>query len=216
MRLSFLVLGLLMVGCSSAQISGSGNIVSETRELSGFTGVALESTGDITLTQGDSEALTIEADDNLLPLLTSEVQNGVLVLGVKDNAYIEGGRRVLYTLTVTSLDSLELSGSGNVGASDLTLDALSVDISGSGNITLSGTVTTQTVNISGSGNYDACALQSDSSSLSISGSGDISVAAAVTLSVDISGTGDVTYVGNPEVSQNVSGVGDIEQIEDCN
>jgi hypothetical protein len=210
-----LVSVLLIIGFTVAQTRGSGTIVSEAQKVSNFTGVALESTGDITITQGEEESLTIETDDNILPLLTSKVENGVLVLGTKDNVYLEPSKGIRYTVTVKSLASLEISGSGDIQASDLTLDSLSVDISGSGNIALSGTVNTQAVNISGSGDYNSCKLQSGGSSVSISGSGDISVAAADTLSVDISGTGDVVYLGSPEVSQDISGVGDVEQIENC-
>jgi hypothetical protein len=206
---------LALVSCTFAQTRGSGKIISEAIDVSGFTGVALESTGDITITQGESESLSIETDDNLLPLLTSKVKNGVLILGTQDEAYIEPSKGIRYTITVKSLESLEISGSGDIQASDLTLDALTIDISGSGDIKLSGTVNTQSIEISGSGNYNGCTLQSEGSSVSISGSGDIRVAATETLSIDISGSGDVTYLGNPQLSQDISGVGDIQQTDSC-
>jgi Putative auto-transporter adhesin, head GIN domain len=193
---------LALVSCTFAQTRG-------------FTGIALESTGDITITQGESESLSIETDDNLLPLLTSKVENGVLVLSTQDNTYLEPSQGIRYTITVKSLENLEISGSGNIDANNLALDSLSVEISGSGNIRLSGKVNSQSVDISGSGDYNGCDLQSSGSSVSISGSGDIRVAATDTLSIDISGAGDVTYLGNPEVSQDISGVGDIQQSDSC-
>lgn len=221
MRLPFLVVTLLSIfvmSCGSTQnkIEGSGKVISETREVSGFMGIALESTGDITITQGDTESLSIETDDNILPLLTSKVENGVLVLGAKDNTSVEPSNGIRYTITVKSLERLELSGSGNVQASNLALESLSVDVSGSGNIELAGTVNSQTVNLSGSGNYNGCKLQSGGSSVTVSGSGNVTVTATDTLSVDVSGSGDVSYVGNPNVSQNVNGTGDVKQIESCN
>jgi Putative auto-transporter adhesin, head GIN domain len=206
---------LALVSCTFAQTRGSGKIISESRDVSGFTGIALESTGDITITQGESESLSIETDDNLLPLLTSKVENGVLVLSTQDNTYLEPSQGIRYTITVKSLENLEISGSGNIDANNLALDSLSVEISGSGNIRLSGKVNSQSVDISGSGDYNGCDLQSSGSSVSISGSGDIRVAATDTLSIDISGAGDVTYLGNPEVSQDISGVGDIQQSDSC-
>jgi hypothetical protein len=206
---------LALVSCTFAQTRGSGKIISESRDASGFTGIALESTGDITITQGATESLSIETDDNLLPLLTSKVENGVLILGTQDNTYLEPSKGIRYTITVKSLENLEISGSGDIQASDLTLDALAIDISGSGDIKLSGTVNTQSIEISGSGNYNGCTLQSEGSSVSISGSGDIRVAATDTLSIDISGSGNVMYVGSPEVSQEISGAGETEQVESC-
>jgi Putative auto-transporter adhesin, head GIN domain len=158
------LLMLALVSCTFAQTRGSGKIISETRDVSGFTGITLESTGNITITQGESESLSIETDDNLLPLLTSKIENGVLVLSTQDNTYIEPSKGIRYTITVKSLKSLEISGTGDINAAGLTLDALAVDISGSGDIELSGTVNSQTVTISGTGDYRGCSLQSGGSS----------------------------------------------------
>src|SRR5258705_10697028 len=61
-------------------ITGSGNVTRVDRPVSGFAAVALEGSGEVVITQGASEGLTIEAEDNLLPLITSEVKDGVLRL----------------------------------------------------------------------------------------------------------------------------------------
>jgi hypothetical protein len=209
------VSSVLLLGYGSTQTNGSGTIVSETRDVSGFTGIALETAGDIIITQGDSESLTIETDDNILPLLTSEVEDGVLVLSTEENASINPSDDIRYTITVTSLEGLEISGAGDVTGQDLTLDALSVNVSGAGDIILSGTANNVSVTVSGSGDFQACNLQSGAVSLEISGQGDAVVNAADTLSVTVSGMGDVSYVGDPEVSQDVSGMGDVTQIESC-
>jgi hypothetical protein len=214
---------------------GSGNVVSEEREVSGFTGIALVSSGDVVITQGAQESLTIEAEDNLLPLLETTVENGLLVLGVKDGETIQPTKDIRYFITVTNLDRLEISGAGDMSSSDLTLDALSVDISGTGDVSianltldtlsitvsgagdvdLSGTANSSSITVSGSGDYQACDLQSGTVGLEISGQGDAVVSATGTLTVDVSGMGDVAYVGTPEVSQDVSGMGDVTQISDC-
>jgi hypothetical protein len=210
-----IVLGVLFISYASTQTRGSGNIVSEMREVSGFTGIALETAGDITITQGDSESLTIETDDNILPLLISEVKNGVLVLGSENNASFNPSDGIDYIITVTSLDRLEISGAGDINGQDLTLDALSVDISGAGDINLSGTTNSLGITVSGQGDFNGCNLQSSTASLDISGQGDAVVNTTDTLSVTVSGLGDVSYLGSPEVSQDISGVGDVAQIESC-
>lgn len=210
-----LLIALFAFNFALTQTRGSGNIVSESRDVSLFTGIALETAGDITLSQGDSEPLTIEADDNLLPLLTSRVENGVLVLGTKDEVNLRPSRDIHYTITVKSLDRLEISGAGDISGRDLTLDALSIDISGAGDVDLSGTTNSLSITVSGQGDYRGCNLQSSTASLEISGQGDAGVNATDTLSVTVSGLGDVSYLGSPQVSQDVSGMGDVAQINEC-
>ena len=53
---------------------GSGNVVKETREARDFDSVSLTGIGALIIQQTGEESLTIEADDNILPLLTSETR----------------------------------------------------------------------------------------------------------------------------------------------
>ena len=66
-------------------IKGSGNVITESREVSGFNGVSHTGIGRVTITQGDTESLTIQADDNLMEYITSEVKNDTLELGFDEN-----------------------------------------------------------------------------------------------------------------------------------
>mgnify|MGYP002682593131 CR=1 FL=1 len=62
-------------------ITGSGNVATREIEVSGFDAVRLAGVGDLTITQGQTESLTIEAEDNILDVLESKVRAGELVLG---------------------------------------------------------------------------------------------------------------------------------------
>ena len=62
-------------------IRGSGNVVEETREVSGVSGVQLATIGDMVIELGDKESLRIEAEDNLLEYFETEVRNGKLIIG---------------------------------------------------------------------------------------------------------------------------------------
>ncbi len=79
-QLPAIVLALLLVSSGCSTVSGSGNVVTETRQVSGFNRIDLAGSGEVTIQQGDAESLTIEADDNVLPRLTSEVSNSTLKL----------------------------------------------------------------------------------------------------------------------------------------
>src|SRR5262249_35925866 len=151
--------------------------------------VEMDGSGQLTIQQGQTESLTITADDNLLPYLTSDVSNGQLTLGTKVNGGINPSTPVLYKLSVKALNGITLSGSGSVNAKGLTTDSLKVVIGGSGEITLGGAAETTDVLLAGSGNYKAGDLQSKDVKVQIMGSGDAVLTAAEKLDVTIAGSG---------------------------
>jgi hypothetical protein len=205
--LALMIILLSVTACSITK--GSGQVTTETRQVAGFTKVELSGTGELTIQKTGTESLTISAEDNMLPLLTSEVSGDTLVLGTKPNAEIVPSKPITYSLTVKDLTGLSVSGSGSVRASDLATNSLSTKISGSGTITPSGTVGAQDLDISGSGGYRAEQLTSKSVKARISGSGNASVLVSDTLDVTISGSGTLTYSGDPKVTQEISGSGKV-------
>jgi hypothetical protein len=203
--LTLLAVVLLLAACSVTR--GSGQLATGSREVSGFSKVELSGSGELTIQKTGTESLSISAEDNLLPRLTSEVSNDTLVLGTKPNTTILPGRPITNSVTVKDLTGVAVSGSGNIRVPDLTTTALSISISGSGTITVNGTVNDQDLEISGSGRYEAAQLTSKTVKADISGSGTANVLATDVLDVKISGSGTVTYTGNPQVEQEISGSG---------
>src|SRR5262249_41007713 len=141
-------------------IRGSGKVVSEPRNVSGFREVVLKGSGNLSIEVSGTESLTIEADDNLLPYLTSDVSGNRLTLGTKDNTNIAPSKEITYKLTVKDLDNIELAGSGNINGKNLKSDHLKATIAGSGNITLDGTADESDITVAGSGNYQSPNLRS--------------------------------------------------------
>ena len=199
--------GMLLAACTYT--AGSGTVRSESRDVHGFTSVQVAGSGDAVIQQTGTESLTIEAEENLLPLITSEVSGGVLSLGTKPGASIDPTRPITYRVTMASLSGLSVSGSGSSSASDVKAGSLVVDISGSGTVTVTGTADAQQVRISGSGAYRGSQLPSRTATVQISGSGDADVNVRDTLDVQVSGSGTLRYTGNPQVSQSVAGSGKV-------
>jgi Putative auto-transporter adhesin, head GIN domain len=201
------LIGIFLLVASCSVETGSGNSGTESRPVSGFSNVELAGSGELVIEQTGTESLTIEADDNLLPLLTSEVSGDTLLLGVKPNTTLRPRQPITYRLTVQQLTGLEISGSGNVTASKLETTRLRVEISGSGRVTPTGSATDQELEISGSGEYQAEDLVSKTLRAQISGSGNAVVSVAESIDVEISGSGSLTYEGDPRISQEISGSG---------
>jgi hypothetical protein len=207
-RTSFILVATVTILVACSATIGSGNVVSESRNVSGFTKIDLSGAGELTIEQNGTEALTIEADDNLMPKVTSEVVDGTLRLGEKSNLNLRLNKPVKYRVSVKDLSGLMISGSGSVTAAKITTSRLAVDISGSGTVKVAGTADEQQLAISGSGDYQAKDLQTKTASAEISGSGEAAVTVSESLDIQLSGSGTLTYYGNPpHVTQQSSGSG---------
>ncbi|GAA2561074.1 GIN domain-containing protein [Pseudonocardia hydrocarbonoxydans] len=182
----------------------------ESRDVAGFTGVELSTVGDLVIEQTGTESLTIEAAPEVVPLLTSEVSGGVLRLGVAPGAEITTREPIVYRLTVAALDALSVSGAGDVTATGLRTERLTVEIDGAGDVTPAGEAGTQVVTVTGAGDYDAEGLSSRTAEITVEGTGDAVVAVSERLDVRIDGVGSVEYIGDPVVTRDIDGVGSVQ------
>jgi DUF4097 and DUF4098 domain-containing protein YvlB len=220
---------------STVSFLWSDDRISEVRKVKNFDAVHLTGSGHLTIVQGNTESLEVEADAELMRYIKTEVKNGTLVLGLKDRNWrkiFHFDKPIHYYLTLKDLKKLRLSGSGDIESdhiksdklsitisgsgeveiADLKAEDLDVEISGSGECYLRGKVPQQSVYISGSADYVAGKLKSEYVDVTVSGSGDATVWAEEELEIRVSGSGDVDYYGYPRISQRVSGSGDIRQL----
>lgn len=190
-------------------VRGSGTIETESRAAEDFSGVVLQGAGTVIIDVSGTESLTITADDNILPLLTSTVRDGRLELGVQSNTRLSPSETVTYRITTDDLDSVVVQGSGDVTANGIDTDDLDLSIPGSGDIAANGVAGTIEVTISGSGGVDAAELRAEKGTVDINGSGDAIVNASTSLDVTINGSGDVEFLGKPKLNETINGSGNI-------
>lgn len=201
---------LAITSCNINAIRGSGDLITESRNVGNFDSIALSGSGEVIVTQGAGESLTIETDDNVMEHVKAEVRGGTLELGFKERTGSISPTRLIFTVGVDDLKGLRISGSGDIESSTVDTDRLDVKIDGSGDINLSGEATAQEVTINGSGKHDAADLRSESVEVNISGSGEATVWATQALDTNISGSGTVNYYGTPSVNSSGSGSGQVK------
>lgn len=194
---------------ASACTVGSGNMITESRDVSGFDEIVLLGSGDVTVEVTGTESLEIEAEDNVMPLLTSDVVNGRLELGVDGS--ITTTRGITYRITAAELVGVTVKGSGDVTATAIDADVFRAAIDGSGNVDLTGTSNNITVRVAGSGNFDGRDIESATGEITIDGSGNARVNVTDELTVTINGSGNVDYEGNPALSQTINGSGNVSR-----
>ena len=215
------------------KIHGSGVVAEEDRALGRFSAVTFATSGSLRIVQGAQETLRIRAEDNLLPYLMTDVNEGVLVIRTADGVDLEPTRSIEFSLTVADLESFLFTGVGDVEISDLTAAALSltstgvgtvqcsnleavaldVTVSGLGSTNISGLVDAQFIEVSGFGDYGAGDLTSRQATVTVNGFGSATVRVSDKLVAKAFGSGSIYYIGNPIVERTVVGSGRVVRIQ---
>ena len=209
------VLILTVSGCNAGPfntntIVGSGKVASETRTVSGFDYVELKGSGNVEISFGTTESVTVKGDDNILPLIETSVLGDTLVINTKPFTTMTTANEIKISITMKSLQGLTLSGSGNIDVAGVNGKSIVVEMPGSGNITVNGTSDSVTIRLPGSGNIFCEGLKTQSATVTMDGSGNITVFASNLLDASIRGSGSIHYFGNPtQVKTNVTGSGTI-------
>lgn len=197
----------------SNRTKGSGVMKDDSRAVTGFSRMLLVLPATVTILQGPMESLVISTDDNLLPLMTTRVDNGELIIEGDKNRGFSSRKGVNIRLMVKSLDTIKIQGSGDVVGDQLKSDRLDIAIAGSGDVKFTGIRADQfAVEINGSGDVSVDSIVAKSVSANIHGSGDIRMPSlqAGQVTIAINGSGDISAGGHADkVSIEVMGSGDV-------
>lgn len=206
------------------QVNGNGNVLTEERPVSeSFTAIRGSAGLDVFLEQGDEAKIVVEADENLLDIIETEIVEGKLKIGTKENIGRSKAKKVY--VTYTSLNTIEASSGADVIANsvvkseNLTLDCssgsdLEVDIfakyviaetSSGADLKVSGKATNLDASASSGSDLNAKDLLVINCTADVSSGADITVNVKEKLISETSSGGDVHYYGNPgNVSKNES------------
>lgn len=210
-----LSLAMLLTGCSYMKglgggVVGSGNIKSEKRTVPAFTSIDASGAFEVEVVCQKEPGLELEGDDNLLPLVKTEVRGNTLYIEPQKQFSVRKAIRV--KLTVSNLESISSSGASNFHVSNIKNEQLKIDTSGASNLNLSGETRSLDLEMSGASKVDSGDLHAERVRLSLSGAGKADVYASQELNADVSGAGNVTYAGDPKtVNKKVSGVGSVSK-----
>ncbi len=195
-------------------VPGSGNVQTETRDTGAFEAVAFEYPADITIQQGEKDTVVIQAEDNLLQQLSTEVTSGKLTIKtlVTDwKTRVNPTKPVKITITMKDPKEIEFAAPvGTVRVDGLRTETLKLVLSGAGDIQVAGTTNEMRLILSGMGNINAADLKSKTATVELSGTGDATVRVETELVATVSGAGSVIYFGTPRVEQKITGLGAVQ------
>ncbi|CUI04012.1 head GIN domain-containing protein [Massilia antarctica] len=218
------------------KVQGSTILKRQTRALGHFTGVALGLPAKVEVRIGDTESVSIETDDNLLPLVETVIEDGTLQLRPNKRNLNLQTRTMKIVVQARNLDHISIGGSGSIDADALRGDKVRINIGGSGSIVVkgmeadnaviavggsgsltsgAGSLNKASISIGGSGDVDIGRVLAREAKISVAGSGEATVWASDSLNASIAGSGDVKYYGDPKVSKSVAGSGNTRRLGDA-
>lgn len=199
----------LLVGCTSRiridnGVVGAGSLLTETREV-GTAFDRIEVGGGIVLdvSVGPETSVELEAQENLLPILRTEVEEDTLT--VRNTQNYAATRPVRLSVTVPVLVGVVLSG-GSVGTADgLGADAFEVELTGGAELTAGGTVGELVLLASGGSKAHLDGLAVDAADVDLSGGCEAHLAGADRVTGKASGGSRVFASGGADVEVDASG-----------
>ena len=189
---------------------GSGNVVTDRREVEAFHGVDVGGIYQVEITAQKEYSVSVETDDNLVPMIKTEVDDGIL--RISSEGKISPKNTIRIKIGAPDIDSLEVSGVANVTITGLKNDALTIGSSGASKISVAGETRELTVDISGATKVDANELKTQDATVGATGASNVSVNVSGTLKAEATGASHITYSGTPvSLQKSTSGVGSITQ-----
>jgi len=214
------------------QAAGGGAVTRQDRPVSHFNGLSVAVPGKVEVRTGNTEGLSIETEDRLLPLIETVVEDGTLKIRSKRNTNLRT-RHLKIVVQVRELDRVALAGSADIDVDAMRAPKVRFDIGGSGEIKVGrvesegvsvnlggsgelevggGSARNVSLSVAGSGEVDLARLRADSANVSVAGSGDARLWVRNTLSLTVAGSGNVEYYGDPQLSKSVLGSGSVRRL----
>ncbi|MEO5947233.1 MAG: head GIN domain-containing protein [Chitinophagaceae bacterium] len=234
--LPFIVL-VIISSCNyvgGERIRGNGNMKVENRTLSSFDAVNVSCNTDLYVKQDSIFSVRVEADENLMEYIITELDGNTLKIRSKDGVNLKSSSSIKVYVSGPSFNHFKASEASDIfsenkitskeaiaidisGASDVKMELMApqieANLSGASSLTLSGQTKDFKVDGSGSTDINCFDLQTENTVIKLSGSGNANVFASVKLDLRISGSADVRYKGNPTVSQKISGAGSVKKVD---
>ncbi len=201
-----LIVALSLSACMHG-VRGSGVRKTELRDLPAFNSIDTSGAFEMEVTCQKPAGFEIEADDNIVPLVQTEVRDGVLHVTTTKSYTSAGGIKL--RINVPDLVSVKSTGAGKFNVSGVKNDKFEIHSTGAATVMASGQSKYLKISSTGAGKIDAHDLRVSNADVSVTGAAGVDVYATDELDVTVSGAGRVTYSGNPKVSKKVSGAGQV-------
>ncbi|MBN2545540.1 MAG: DUF2807 domain-containing protein [Spirochaetes bacterium] len=229
-KLFFLLTVMFVFLLNIYPIKGSGNVITEERTVPLFHSITFGSIGHLIIKEGTAGKIVINADDNIMPSIKTDVQKSVLIITI--NKIVTEAAKIEIIATIDNINELNVNGSGKIDVqkkivqdsikmkvtgsgnilSDVDTKFVNASILGSGSIDISGKTTKLEVDLGGSGLLNTLTLSADEANISIGGTAVCKVLVNSKMNINLTG-GTVQYKGTPKINLKAAFAGSLEALE---
>lgn len=185
---------LMLIGCEGdirqRNVYGSGPIVEKTVDMALFKGLILEGAADVYISIGDTQKVVLKAQQEILDVMTAEVNKQVLIVGFRESVNVHTDEDVIVEITVLEFNSLQVDGAGEFELSGEKQDYLDIEVNGTANI-------------------EAYDMQVDNCDITVNGVCNSWVWVLNSLDVVVNGVGHIYFRGDPTVTSSINGTGSV-------
>lgn len=203
------LLSVLVFGkYDTEKIKGNGDVQQETRSLNTFTKIVDDGTLNLIISASSgSHDIELNGDSNILPLIKTEVNNGTLHIWTEQSFSCKS--KLSAHISCALLQGIEANGTGDIKASGVKTDNMSIEANGTSSMVLEGSVSDLKIDLNGTGDIHAKEFSAQKTTVRVAGTGNALVnPGSGSLDVVISGTGNVLYAGTPSgIKARVHGTG---------
>ncbi len=236
LKKSTLLLGIIALmfslqSCDPFGIRATGERITQSFDETNFHGIDLDLSADVEVRVDSVFKVEVTCEETAMPYVEAKVSGGVLKIYFNRNVrdvdhmkilvsapswdyFVLNGSGEIKILDAISGNKLrvDISGSGNLNASDATFNTADLEVSGSGDLELAGSANDLEARVSGSGNIDCLDFLTETAQVEVSGSGNLKVNVSEALDAEVSGSGNIYYEGNPQVTVHISGSGNVRKL----
>ena len=205
---------IALAGCSiistAPRVKGSGIAKTEKRSIDPFASIDVSCHGSIQVRSQGQVSLEISGDDNIVPLITTEVKNDTLY--IRSSKEYDSRDKLQIIVSTHDLKRFVFAGAGEDDLSNVKNDRAEIVLSGAGSLTASGETKEADITLSGAGSLDAKNLHSVNAKVNSSGVGSVDIYVTGQLDAKASGIGEINYYGSPKtVNKQAGGMGSINE-----
>ena len=202
-RLAAVVTAVLAVsaGCAFQQ-SGEGAVQTQSRQADAFSRIEVDAGIGITVSVGEAQSIVVSAQENILPVISTEVEDDTLRIG--STQPFTTSEAVNVTVVVPTLDGISLSGGSQGQVEGVDGGSLDLELGGGAGLAVTGVSSTVALEASGGSDVDLEGLQANAVTLDVSGGSNVTVQASDEVTGSASGESRVTVLGDAQVDVEVS------------
>jgi hypothetical protein len=221
---------LFLSSCSVFKVVGSGRVVTDERQVSGIESISIGSSMNLIIEQSGSESIRIEAPEDIIPYIVTEMVNGELQIELKPVRFMSI-RSIDCYISVKDLNAIRVSSSASVKCDNLktenlfvemassskgslTVDVTNLDlrIASSANLTISGKADLQNIEVNSSGRLNAYNLVSKDCKIEVNSSGSANINVSNNLDAIVRSSATVNYKGTPKVNSDIASAGSLKKV----